>query len=128
MSTFLCHNRRSRNNIQGVHLYKFNEWSLFEPDSCNRSIPEDSDFLCDTHAVSTDIIKNIPRSKVQRYHSSPAIFDFQKHDITMNSPDPYKVQCHARVKENESKSVSLSGVVKSVNKAYLFPKSQTHTL
>lgn len=84
--------------------------------------------LCDSHAVSTDKIKNMCTSKVQQYHSSPAILDFQKLDITMNSSDRHKVQCHARVKENESINGSPSGVVKSVNKACLLPKGQIHTV
>jgi hypothetical protein len=43
----------------------------------------------------------------------------------MNSSDPHKVQSHSRVKENEPINGSLSGVVKSVNKACLLPKGQT---
>jgi hypothetical protein len=96
--------------------------------SCNRPIPGDSDFLCESHAVSTDTLNNTCTHKVQRFHSSPVAFSVQKRDITMNSSDPHKVQCHARVKENDSINGSLSGVLNSVNKACLLPKCQTHTV
>ena len=111
-----------------MYIYVNSIWSLFESDSCNRPIPGDSDFLCDSHVVSTNTINNTCTRKVQRYHSSAVIFNCQKLDITMNSSDPHKVQCHARVKENESINGSLRGIVNSVNKACLLPKGQTHTV